>query len=232
MDLRPLEYILRKHANEYPDILGIILLGSCVIKKPKICDLSLSGCFSSLRIEHVYDALQANVCPKMHAPQDVDIWLLVKESNECPEISEIDWTQQGFLEELVSTSNVTAHRVGQLKEKYFSRYYKQTQYYTGYLECEELPWNGGSYTEVVKSDIRNQGIRLPRLEVRAFPAPVFHVRPHALICGGYYDRLPMAFNLKNWLTTEPNYRVIYKTEQANIWPLSEMEPPLGSKVFK
>ena len=231
-----LKKILVECAQQFKEIHGIILLGSFLGKRePKLFCFSPDLFCCCETIEDAYRALQANVRPKPKTvrPQDVDIWLLVEGSCACPNVQTIDKAQRKFLNDVLSNSysergTLSAQSIDQLKKKHFCRFYKQKQYYTGFLKCEDAPWEGGCYTRTVKSEIKRKGIELPCLEIRAFPASVFHLRPHAIVCGGYPDRrLPMAFNLSDWLKTTENYDVLYRTKQAQIWPFVPCARPQG-----
>lgn len=225
-DIQLLKEILRKRAQQYEDIHGIILLGSYInkVRKPKICYLPPSISLKGKSIIAAYQTLLPNMARKHQKPRDVDIWLLVKGSELVPDIEKIDLLQKTFLTDLVSESMVSADGIGKLKNRYFGPVYKQVEYYTGFFIGENKPWEGGEYTRMVNCDIRDKDINLPPLEVRAFPSSVFHVRPHYLICDDYCDRFPLAFDLSDWLTTDTNWTVIYQTNEAMIWPFISAAP--------
>ena len=104
--------------------------------------------------------------------------------------------------------------------------YKRRIYYNGFLENEAMPWNGGPFERQALQYIVELGIELPAIEVRAFPSTVFHLRPHRIRDSSYSDRLPMAYDLSDWLT-DGAYEILHATKDAKIWPFA-VTTPLGS----
>ena len=225
--LEQLTKILCNRAKQFPDILGIILLGSYVGSyAPKLCHFPKTKALSKESPKIISHFLDANLYPKKSKyPRDVDIWLLVKGSKFCPPLREIDKRQNEFFQAIATQNIVNARLVGELKKYYFHSFYKCAEYYIGFLSNEEEPWSGGTYTQAVLQDVECSKIYVPPVEIRAFPASVFHVRPHNIIDGsGYHDRSPMALDLASWLCPKSNFKVIYQTDQANIWPFVNTTP--------
>ena len=91
--------------------------------------------------------------------------------------------QNKFLQAISSQEFVDAKLIGDLKNQYFGDLYKRPEYYAGFLVDENSPWAGGAYTRAIEHDVKRANIQAPPIEIRAFPAPVFHVRPHNITDG-------------------------------------------------
>ena len=194
-----------------------------------MCDFPPTAALHRQAAHKVYSALRANSADHPHPgppAQDVDVWLLVSGSLATPPPDVVGNTRARFLREIASLPEVTASDVGRLKDELFSPMYKRRRYYTGFLENETTPWNGGPFERQALQYIGELGLELPALQVRAFPSTVFHLRPHPIRDIPYSDRLPMAYDLSDWLT-DGAYEIVHATKDADIWPFANTTP-LGS----
>lgn len=225
-DLETVISVCRDSAKGFKDILGVIITGSYIKQRsPKLCRFSHEKFERAMGdLTQTYACLMSTETFELKKAMDIDIWVLVRGSKHCPSLATINQNHLQFLMELTHHKGLTAHDVGTLKRQYFQPFYKEKGFYTGLLSKEEEPWNCGLYASVFIELFNQRCPHLPFPEIRGFPPPVFHIRPHILTDENYSDREPMAFDLADWLTPDYSFLVVYQTGEADIWPFVEKRP--------
>jgi hypothetical protein len=226
-------------AAEYPDITGVVAIGSLIQTfRPPSSFLEqrrpgeLGAAYDSVR-----NAGRRKLFPGSNS--DLDIWVALKDTpaSAAAEYS-VSTAGISLIEELANGSVKRGTRQWHDKKRSaFSGYYKQPEYYSprfSEANPQDAPWMAANFKQHLESAILEHipdfvervnkftSKRIPGdfLEIRAYPESVYNLRPDQVMMeGDILDREPFPqIGDDQWISPEHSSAILYSSGESTIYP--------------
>ena len=226
-------------AAEYPDITGVLAIGSLIQTfRPPSSFLEqrypgeLGAAYDSAR-----NAGRRKLFPG--SKSDLDIWVALKDTPESA-AAEYSVSTAGIslIEELANGSVERGTRQWHDKKRAaFSGYYKHPEYYSDRFadaNSQDYPWMAASFKQHLESTIiknmpdfvervnrfTSKAIPGDFLEIRAYPESVYNLRPDQIMMDGdILDREPFPqIGDDQWISPDHSSFILYSSDESTIYP--------------
>lgn len=239
-------------AVEYPDIVGVLAVGSLV--QAEIPDGFFIPKYNTPRgraYEHIRNPGRRRLT--IRDESDLDLWICVRDTEASSAAQEqVELGALALLSELVSgTISWGSVHWRNKKAAIFGPYYKTRGLYPQDFVIAnggEQPWLAQGFKKSLEARIieripavmskvnENFRKKIPGdfLEIRAFPESLFHLRPDDTVMPNMQeDRMPFPRIADDqWIGTAHSSVIMYKSDAVSIYPFKSNGRILGSSVVE
>ena len=226
-------------AAEYPDITGILAIGSLIqtFRPPSsFLEQRLPG-----ELGAAYDSVRNTGRRKLFPgpKSDLDIWVALKDTPESA-AAEYSVSTAGIslIEELANGNLERGTRQWHDKKRAaFGGYYKRPEYYSARFaraNPQDAPWMAANFKQHLESAIlehipdfvervnrfTSKAIPGDFLEIRAYPESVYNLRPDQIMMeGDILDREPFPqIGDDQWISPDHSSAILYSSSESTIYP--------------
>ncbi len=224
-------------ASRFEDIEGVFITGS-LVQKIQLPEPPTNPNLSKLA--RAYAEIVGRTRRKLfpHIDSDFDFWILTKEQPGNERLSEyLDSKAIELLSWYAEQDKVDLAEWIYRKRQAFDDIYKQPFLYSEQWNASNpVPSNAEGFRSALETEI---GEKLPSLvakvsyyfrksipgefiETRAFPTSVFNLKTERIPVGGYEDRTPFPFFIRDWVDKDRNCILLYARSNAEnlIYPFN------------
>lgn len=237
-------------ASRFEDIEGVFITGSLVQKiqlpEPPV-NLNLS------KLSQAYAEIVGRTRRKLfpHRDSDFDFWILTKEQPGNESLPEyLDSKAIELISWYAEQDKVDLAEWIYRKHQAFGDIYKKQFLYSSQWNASNcpIPSNAEGFRSALEKEIRekipslvakvsyyfSKSIPGEFIEVRAFPASVFNLKPERIPVGDYEDRTPFPFFIRDWVDKDRNCILLYTRSDARnlIYPFNPEGYIPGENIAK
>lgn len=244
--------IVQEISAKYPDILGVLIVGSFVQQlllpfTPSYESLSIKR--QAMHLIHKYQ--RRRICPRPSS--DFDIWICLKNLPEHNHLeNDIDANGIELIRQLSKQLDIHGTKKWvKMKKRAFNKYYKNGLHYSKeWVKANGCqPWLATQWKKELEDrfvvELPENALRINQyfdnkvpgtfFEVRAFPEFAFHLKPEATSLAEGEDRTPFPRIVnEDWLDVDVNTIVLYKSDTVNertAYPFGNRRQGLQIKEF-